>query len=269
MAVDMGASRQVRLIAPPGSIVVPTLGGYDPARQRPLVLRMAWTANESPALTVAIAPESPTPGAGLMLQARDLGAPGLALRPIDARLVVDMAVVPDSRNDDHGGIGLHADRGRVLIRQLRITTPPGQQVVVMLPGETALRAGLGSSDDQGGSLALRGFASGDAGAGDTLAIADIVCGTPANGAILWQRIFPQIKLEDCRDGGLTVSGLVAEKGLILTAAGIAFVRKDDVTATWSGLRFLHENIVVQALITALLATLTGWLGVALGNRGKA
>ena len=116
-------------------------------------------------------------------------------------------------------------------------------------------------------LAVGGAAVGGTGDGADggVAIGDLVCGSPRDGAMLWQKVLPSIGIDDCQPGGLTVSRLVADKGVALSAAGVGFVRKDGETRVWTGMQFVSGNLVLTALIGGLI----GWVGVAIRPRAKA
>ncbi len=268
LSVEIGSSRQVRLVAPAGS----RIADAPPSRQ-PLVFRMAWNQHETPSLGMALGSVASGSQSSLTFRAKTLGGqPGLAVVPSGAVLVIDMAVAPDPRDTEHGGVALLSSGSPSPLPRLRLLTPTGAPVELYLPGETSVRADLGRTDDSSAPLPVRALAIGDAPVGDTgetFAIGDLVCGSPRDGAMLWQKVFPSIAVDDCRPGGLTVSRLVADKGASVSAAGVGFVRKDGKTNVWTGMQFVSGNLVLKALLTALIGGLVGWVGVAIGPRAKA
>ena len=273
LSVEIGSSRQVRLVAPIGSTLTGTGPGAVPAT-RPLVFRMVWNQHETPSLSLALGSIAAGSGTALTFQAKTLGGqPGLAVVPSGAALIIDMAVAPDPRDAEPGGIALLGSSGPAPLPRLRLVTPAGAPVEIYLPGETSVRADLGRTDDSSVPLPVRALTIGDAAVGGAggggVAIGDLVCGSPRDGVMLWQKVFPSIDIDDCRPGGLTVSRLVADKGVSVSAAGVGFVRKDGKTRVWTGMQFVSGNLVLKALLTALIGGLIGWVGVAIGPRAKA
>ena len=232
--------------------------------QRQWVMR--WQKTESPAVSITVAAGAPRSSLRMMAFRRG-PAPALQLTPSGSGLSISLSVAPDPHDKTHGGTAPFGESGYQPSATIEI--PAGAIVSLVLPDQSEIEALLGDNQGAFTTLPVDAVAIGDDDGKQGMTIADIACGTPQAGTMLWRKLVPAIALNDCSRGGLSVTSLDTKGGVGVTLRGVGYTRRDGHTQVWRGLAWLHENLFGSALLAALVGGIVSWVMGALGNRAKA
>lgn len=248
--LDIRQAARIRVSFGLGATLLPdpARGPAQPSGASGLLVRLVNIEPEVSWISIRLSPDRTGERSTLILEpsSPDRSYLTLRLRSEDTSMTIDMGTIPRPGEGEHS---------RILVNGAAIATAS-----LLVPAGTPVTLGIRT-----GNLGALDLRAGDVTGAEIGSAADgdferqwMVCGS-ARRRILWQRPIPRVETADCEAGRLSIAQLNIADGIEVVAEGTGFTARDGVTTVWQGFRTFRLNAVVQALLSALLVGLAGWV----------